>query len=233
MENGITPNGGTPPEKPKPGNSYESLNAFITATDTALTNAMLPDVQPLLQRVGCQPAGLAAKMASLKTLRQLAEKQQKEYGDQYKATSDYQKQFDKLNADYTDHVTLARIDFEENPAALTTLGLAGRRKRNRDDYSKQALQLYNGALGNAEYAATLAESGIDAAKLQEMQAGFAQLETLDKAQTSETSEAQQATVDRDNAWDLLEEWMRKFYKKATVALKNSPQLREKLGIIER
>ena len=222
------PNGGRPHD-----NGYESLNEFVTATDIALTNALLPDVQPLLQKVGYPVADINARLADLQALRTLDQQQQKEYGDQYQSTNDYKKQLDLLNVDYPAHVELARIEFEEAPAALTTLGLVGKRLRNRADYSKQALQLYSGALANTDYAAALAANDIDTAKLTAMQAGFTQLEALDKAQTKETGEAQKATADRDKAWDTLDAWMSKFYRKAKIALRDHPQLREKLGLLER
>lgn len=223
----------SPQPKANGGSEYESLNDFITAADTALTNALLPDVLPLLQKVGYQPADINAKLADLQALRNLAQQQLKEYGDQYKATDDYKKQLALLNEDYPLHVELGRIEFEDDPAALATLGLNGRRMRARADFSKQALQLYNGALANTAYAATLAAAGVDAAKLMAMQAGFKKLEALDKAQTAEMGEAQQATALRNAAWDVLEGWMRKFYKKAKIAFRNHPQMSEKLGLLER
>lgn len=230
MANETTPNGNNGPQHNK---YYKSLNEFITAADIALTNAQLPDIQPLLQKVGYPAADIAEKLADLQALRALDLQQQKEYGDQYKAFADYQKQVDRLNADYVAHVEMARIEFEDDPAALTTLGLNGRRLHTKADYSKQALQLYNGIKNNTDYAATLAAAGIDAATVTAMQAGFTNLEALDKAQTKEMGEAQEATAKRDKAWDILDSWMSKFYRKAKIALKNYPQMREKLGLIER
>jgi hypothetical protein len=221
-----------PNDKPR-DDEYESLNEFMTASDITLTNALLPDVWPLLEKVGYRTTDMSSKTAELQVLRGLSQRKEKEYGDQYKASAEYKEQLDLLNTDYPSHVALARIEFEEDAAALTTLGLVGKRLRNRSDYSKQALQLYDGALANTDYATALANNGIDAAKLTAMQSGFLQLEKLDAAQTKETGEAQEATVARDQAWDKLETWMRKFYKKAKVALRDHPQLREKLGLLER
>lgn len=116
---------------------------------------------------------------------------------------------------------------------LATLALTGKRLRAKANYSKQALQFYNAAIANANYTAVLAASNIDAAKLTAMQAGFTHLEALGKAQTAETGEAQEATAARDKAWDALETWISKFYKKARVALRKYPQLMEKIGLIEK
>jgi hypothetical protein len=119
------------------------------------------------------------------------------------------------------------------PDAHTALHLVRHRQRNLNDYSQQALPCYNGVLANVDYKAKLAESGIDEAKLTAMQSSFKKLETLDKAHTAEMGEAQEATVARDTAWDALEMEMRIFYRKAKIVLKKAPQLREKLGMIER
>lgn len=233
MANDNTPNGTPTPGGGGNDNHYESLNEFILALDTRLTNGLLPDVLPHLQKVGYQPTAITAKQAELEALKSLTTKQVKEYGDQYKAGDNYDKQLAVLQEDYATHVDLARIDFEDDAAALTTLGLQGKRKRARADYATQALLLYNGVLNNTDYAATLAASGIDTATLTAMRDGFLQLQALDKTQTAETGEAQKATADRDTAWDALEDWKRIFDRKAKIALKKYPQLREKLGMLER
>ena len=227
-----TPNG-TPPGGSGHDNDYETLNEFIRTTGIALTNAQLPDVLPLLQKKGIKPADITARLADLETLKALSEKQQKEKGDEKKAGQNYTAQLLLLQQDYPGDVELARLDFEDDAAALTTLGLTGRRKRNRPDYTRQALQLYNGALNDTGYATKLADSGIDNAKLTTMRDGFKHLEDLDTIQVAEDGEAQIATTNRDTAWDSLEDYMGNFYRRAKVALKDHPQLREKLGLLER
>jgi soluble cytochrome b562 len=118
------------------------------------------------------------------------------------------------------------------PTTLTALNLVRQHQRNLADYSRQALPFYNGVLANDDYKAKLAGSNLDEATLTTMQSGFKKLETLDKAHTAEMGEAQEATAARDKAWDAQEDWMRIFYRKAKIALKKAPQLREKLGMIK-
>ena len=59
------------------------------------------------------------------------------------------------------------------------------------------------------------------------------VETAQAAQIKETGEAQAATREHDDAVAALRGFMSDFYCVAEVATEDQPQLREKLGMLER
>ena len=59
------------------------------------------------------------------------------------------------------------------------------------------------------------------------------VEGLNAAQEEEKGEAQQATQTRDEAMDVLSDWLEDFLDIAEVALADRPQLLEALGVVVR
>lgn len=226
--NSTTP--ATTSTKAKP--RYITLDQFISQSRTTLTNAALPDIAPLLQKRSYPAPLLQSKLAELDTLVSLNEAQKKEYGEQYAATEAYRQAMADLREDYMEHLTLARLIFKDDTAAKTALELKGARKKSDSGLTAQALLFYNGALASPAYQTALDAKGIDTTELQAGKVGFDNLSLLAAAQTKETGEAQKATADRDAAYDAFGEWMDEFLVTAEIALRKTPQLMEKLGLVQ-
>ena len=78
----------------------------------------------------------------------------------------------------------------------------------------------------------MAAFGMTQAKLEAGKKLLAETETANAAQEKEKGKAQQATLERDNAVEQLEEWLSDFISIARIALEEKPQLLEKLGVVE-
>lgn len=212
---------------------YISIQQFLTNATTALTNAQLPDIEPLLLNRGITKANVIAKLADVEALEKLNEAQKKEYGESYQSTADYDALEFTLHQEYMDHLTLARLVFKNNIAAQTGLGIKGKRKSDDAGYCKQALQFYNGILSSTDYKAAMLTKGVTTAELTTMQTGYSNLGTLSAAKDKENGEAQAATNKRNIFYDELEDWYNDFKETAIVALRKYPQYREQLGWLER
>lgn len=225
--------------QPTPGNNasndsrYISIQQFLANANTAITNAQLTDIEPLLQKRGITKAALLAKQAELNELENLNEAQKTEYGQSYQATANYDALELSLHEDYIDHLTLARVVFKKNIAAQAALGLRGKRKSDDAGYCGQALQFYNGILKSDDFKAAMLTKGVDIAELTTMQVGYTNLEELASKKAKESGEAQAATNRRNIKYDDLQEWYSDFKETAKVALRKYPQYREQLGWIER
>lgn len=219
----------TPSTPPTQESTYKDIVTFIAESKTALINAALPDIAPKLAEIGYTATEITAKLQDIETLETLNEAQKKEYGEQYDATATYTATENALHTTYIKNLTIARVVFKNNVAAQVALALNGERKKSKSGYQAQALQFYKGILLNTDYKAELAVRGITEAILTSQKTGFEGLSDLEADQKKETGEAQAATKNRDDAYDIFEDWMRDFKKMAIVALSDSPQLREQLG----
>ena len=224
--------GATPAPSSKSESVYKNIDQFITESTTVLNNAQSAAILPLMGKRGYTQATMQAKVTALQLLRSKNEAQEKEYGEQYNATIAYKTAQQTLHEDYIDHITLARIAFKRNIGALTALGLRGRRADSQSGYAAQGLLFYDNALASTDFTGVLAGKGVMVSDLKNGQAKFSSLQKLSDVQQRETGEAQQATQQRNAAYDELADWMSDFRETAKVALRKTPQLREQLGIKE-
>ncbi len=147
--------------------------------------------------------------------------QNKEYGEQYQATKDFDAGFKAANNVYGDGLLIARRAFRNDAAASTALNLDGRRSRTVSGWLHQANSFYKGLLGNAAWQAKM--RGYSTERLQSELSLVNAVEELDRAQEEEKGEARDATDARDKAVDAADEWWDDFVPYATVALKDLPE----------
>ena len=223
----------TPPPQKTTANTYENFDLYHSNRLVALTNSTDAEIAPLLAAAGYSPTTITSKLSELATLKTLDDNQKKEYGEQYQATKDYDDLAATLHPIYLNHINWGRLIFENDLAAIGTLSLKGKRKRPESGYCNQALLFYEGALNNATYKAALVARGITEPMLQAGKTGFTNLKNMIPKKAKETGEAQQATAKRNAAWDTFDNWFIEFKKYGKLALSSKPQLREKLGWIEK
>ncbi|MCP4603512.1 MAG: hypothetical protein GY847_23840 [Proteobacteria bacterium] len=108
--------------------------------------------------------------------------------------------------------------------------IAWPRKRNLDHFLAWARNIYAVAQENAEVVATLGDYGYAAERLSEEAAEVEAVAQADSEQEIAKAEAQQSTVERDEAVEALGVWMRKAQTVAKLALKDKRQLLELMGL---
>jgi len=211
-----------------------SIDARLLAAQVAIDNALSDaEIKGYLANFGYDESRLNEGKALYETALQLHQKQKAEYGDQVSATQELNDKWQAAGKEYMKLVKLARIALKSHPGSLLKLNLNGERKKTLSGWLSQAKQFYINALGDSEVLTALAEYGITPEKLQAGQQLVLDTETANAAQEKEKGDAQQATLERDAAMDLLDDWKSDFTAVARIALEDKPQLLEKLGILER
>ncbi|MGE5341167.1 MAG: hypothetical protein ACM3SY_06760 [Candidatus Omnitrophota bacterium] len=113
------------------------------------------------------------------------------------------------------------------------LGLIGETSHRRQGFITQAKHFYQNALEQQTILDKLSHFSITAEKLQAGLTGLEELERLYATKVAVSSEVQRAVVERDDACRKLHKAYSNFRKTTKVVLREAPQLRETLGIMER
>ncbi len=208
-------------------------DALTARARVALTNARLPELAPLLADYGLDDAALDEGDALLTSAETASRSHAQEYGEQYAATDRRDALEAEARALYARLVRLARIAYAPGTEGHTRLTLGGTRADAAEAFLREARTFYDLLAADAALRAPLERRRITPAALT---AALASLDALDAAiatQTQESGEAQEATDARNTAHARLRGWMRDFTATAEIALDAHPQMRERLGLLER
>jgi hypothetical protein len=110
------------------------------------------------------------------------------------------------------------------------LGIDGDRLSNDRDLFLTESETTLAAVRTEAYAASAAEVGLDVAALDRADAALDTLRASARAHRAALGERRSATEVRDAAYGELSDWMVRFGKLARIALKDRPDLRDRLGL---
>ena len=133
---------------------------------------------------------------------------------------------------YADLATVARTVFKGDTAALATLGLnKGPAPKGTAAFLLAADKLFAGAAAAPQSVKdTLASVGYNAAKLASEQEKIATLHTANQTQEQAKGTSQNLTPEQERVFVQLDTYTTQLRKFARIALRETPQLLEKLGI---
>ena len=133
---------------------------------------------------------------------------------------------------YADLATVARTVFKGDTAALATLGLnKGPAPKGTAAFRLAADKLFAGAAAAPQTVKdTLTSVGYNAAKLASEQGKIAALHTANQTQEQAKGTSQNLTPEQERVFVQLDTYTTQLRKFARIALRETPQLLEKLGI---
>ncbi len=131
---------------------------------------------------------------------------------------------------YQSLAKIARAVFLRQPSMLTTLEIQGHTPRASAAFLKRAYTLFDNASTMPDLQRVLAEHGYDSERIASERAHIEAFENADQLQEAAKGDAQQATILKRRALSRLRDEYLQFRKIARVALRENPQLLEKLGI---
>jgi hypothetical protein len=130
---------------------------------------------------------------------------------------------------FIDFRIVARALFRSEAAASTALSLNGQMPTRRGEL----IALATAAVQNAQeepYAQQLARFGYDEQGLARFGEAVNALQAADAVQNNAIGDAMTATVERDQAWSRLNEWMIRFRALAKATLRDQPDLYKLLEV---
>ncbi len=212
----------------------KAISAQLNAASVAVANASAdPVISAAMGGVGFDAERLA-RGRGLVEAASLAVSAQVAATGAYRAASAQADASEGMNrAIVSSYGQVAAVAFGDDRAALTTLGFDRSMPRAIAPFLTAALATYDNALANPGLLAKLSAFGYGAERLGTERGRLLELIEARRAQEMAKGAAQQATAAQGEAMTALAREMRDFRRIARVALKDKPQLLEKLGMMAR
>ncbi len=134
---------------------------------------------------------------------------------------------------FQDLAKTARAVFLRNAAVRSLLGLDQKMPRAAGDFTRAFNKLFNTGAYTPEIRAKLLAKGYTDAKLSLDRSKLSEWAFAVENQSACDGAAQEATVAQTTAIKALVDWVAEYLKIARVALKQQPQLLEKIGVLVR
>jgi hypothetical protein len=189
------------------------------------------EIQEKLNFFGYDATKLAEGQAKLDNVMELTARQIDLYGDQYGATDVFGKSWEQAYSDYMVVVKIMRVAFKNDIDSLKSYLATGARRRSLSGWLADARITYGNLLNNPDSLLILSGYGIARRRITEGLRQVEEIQQLHTKQLEKKGEAQQATLERDKAFDDLTNWYSDFRAVARIALYERPQLIEALGIV--
>jgi hypothetical protein len=208
---------------------------FIATKLHSIENGILgveknPEIQEKLIPFGYTPKRMGEGKGLLDRVTRLMTTQVEERSDQLIATGELGKFRISAYADYMVTLKVTRVAFVGQPELLQRFNATGKRNKSLSGWLRDARIFYTNLLNSPDALTVMAGFGYSAEKLEIELQNVNAVEDLHSRQLSEKSGAQQATLERDKAFDELAKWYSSFRAIARIALYDKPQLLEALGI---
>lgn len=157
-------------------------------------------------------------------------KQLKLHGQQYRARKKFEKLQSEANEVYQIHLRFLRISFEQDVEKLKEISAYGIRTRSIADWLKEAQDFYQNTVIDEEAMSELDSYGITAELFQQNENKIKEVDAAYREHKIKLGAAQDAIAQRDDIFKELVIFRKKFVAICRTALKDHPQLLEKLGI---
>lgn len=174
-----------------------------------------------------------AKIREGKTLYQnvqtLYDQNKKETAEEKEAYALFSKAFQELKTLYNKHRKIAKVALVKYPELWETLGIKGETSSAYLRNVEEMKTLYTQAQSHTTAKPILEKFKLTETIAQQQLTKIGEVEALRASYEKEKGESQDATKQKDKAFDTLSEWIKEFYAVAKIALDDRPQLLESIG----
>lgn len=145
----------------------------------------------------------------------------------------FNKSIENAMALYTTDRKKAKIIFKDQPDVLKNLEVQGLAPVRNAALINTMKLFYNALNNNADWLNAVSKLKLNQEQVSNQLANISQTETDYAAYIQEKGESQQATQDKNKAFDDVTLWIREFYAVARIALEDQPQLLESVAKLVR
>ncbi len=207
---------------------YVSIPKLFDEVQMYLSNTgQQPDVQKRLSLNGLNQKMFLEGHALLDNAKGLYVQQNEKYGEKKETARQIQYHEQLARHTFEEHVAIVKFVFRKEPVTLAKFNVE-RIEKKIEVWSLQASMFYSVA---NSYADVLAQQGLTQEELAQATAMVEAVSNVRHQRLVRKGQAEEATRLRDDAIKALRAWAVNFRAIARLALKNSPQLMETLGII--
>ncbi|MFK8275361.1 hypothetical protein ACI76Y_06740 [Capnocytophaga cynodegmi] len=187
------------------------------------------DLKTELAEYGYDDAKIAEGKALYDEARKTFDANIKETREETSASLAFQEKYQNVQKKYSTHRKKARIVFEDNEEALRQLKLKGSAARAIAAAMEEMRAFYQLLDTTPNLLAPLKQLKINEQDIKNQLQELPEVEKAYATYLQEKGESQQATRDKNKAFETLDKWVSKFHKVAKIALEDRPQLLEALG----
>ena len=197
---------------------------------TLIWNSYDPKVAPLLAQEGANTEFLDRGKALFEAVIALQDSQETEYEERADASLAWQTGWDDEYEAFMELRSLMKSFVVNNAALADKLQLKGTVSRKKMEFIRTAQSVYKAALRHVADLEDLGATRLNEGEFGERLSMVEALLDLKDAYESEKSDAQHATKARNQKYRELHQYSKQLKALALVALKEEPQLRERLGL---
>lgn len=187
------------------------------------------DLKTELAEYGYDDAKIAEGKALYDEARKTFDANIKETREETSASLAFQEKYQNVQKKYSTHRKKARIVFEDNEEALRQLKLKGSAARAIAAAMEEMRAFYQLLDTTPNLLTPLKQLKINEQDVKNQLQELPEVEKAYATYLQEKGESQQATRDKNKAFETLDKWVSKFHKVAKIALEDRPQLLEALG----
>ncbi|MFJ1431375.1 hypothetical protein ACILE2_11335 [Capnocytophaga canimorsus] len=187
------------------------------------------DLKTELAEYGYDDAKIAEGKALYDEARKTFDANIKETREETSASLAFQEKYQNVQKKYSTHRKKARIVFEDNEEALRQLKLKGSAARAIAASMEEMRAFYQLLDTTPNLLTPLKQLKINEEDVKNQLQELPEVEKAYATYLQEKGESQQATRDKNKAFETLDKWVSKFHKVAKIALEDRPQLLEALG----
>ncbi len=202
---------------------------FLERTYISIENVRSnPDAAKTLKQVGWTTQDTTQGWNLYQAAYGALDDQREKNSQKLASTDELRKAERQLRQLYQHHLTLARIAVPYDRGIYQSLELSGTRKVKRSAWLDQVRRFYDNI---DKIEAQLASYGVMPEDVAQAQAMIEAVVAARVKQFTAKGAAQQARTQREQAYEELDAWMKKFVRAARYAFADTPQQLETFGIV--